>query len=243
MIKGLKSFIQQLIDGGLFQSAVVLALSFGHIHDLALQAHQAHWAAWLYPPSVDMLMVGGYRRILASRRDHESTKGGWRVFAFGTACSLAANVIDSWLSTHSALGVIVGSYPAVAAVVATTSLGHSVRRRASGQDAPVGVAAEAEVQEQDRGEQDALQAPSCDTPVDGGDPPVHDPRDTPGPDFSTLDAAEVLPAMFARITAGHPRDTFPSGEVFCGFVNGFLVSHGYPKVSHMTIRRAFEELA
>lgn len=113
--------IKRLSDGILFQFLMVGALSFSHIHDVVAAHGQAGWKAWLYPPSVDLLTVAAYRRILANRRDGMA----WCAFLLGLVASLAANVVDAWGAVPSGLvlAVAIGVWPAVALLVCTM-LGH-----------------------------------------------------------------------------------------------------------------------
>ena len=116
--------LKKLADGIAFQALMVGSLSFSHIHDVVAAHGQAGWKSWLYPPSVDLLTVAAFRKLVAARRDGEPTGPAWCAFLLGLAVSLAANVIDSWnYPSGRALAVAIGVWPAVA-LFACTLLAH-----------------------------------------------------------------------------------------------------------------------
>jgi hypothetical protein len=112
--------LKKLTDGILFQALMVGSLSFSHIHDVVAAHGQAGWKSWLYPPSVDLLTVAAYRKLVAARRDGKPTGPAWCAFLLGLAASLAANVIDSWATPSGrVLAVAIGVWPAIALLVCT----------------------------------------------------------------------------------------------------------------------------
>jgi hypothetical protein len=117
----IKPLVQRLTDGIVFQFLMVGALSFSHIHDVVAAHGQAGWKSWLYPPSVDLLTVAAYRRILAARQEGRQDGMAWCAFLLGLAASLAANVVDAWGAVPSGLvlAVAIGVWPAVALLVCT----------------------------------------------------------------------------------------------------------------------------
>jgi hypothetical protein len=117
--------IKRLSDGIIFQFLMVGSLSFSHIHDVVAAHGQAGWKSWLYPPSVDLLTVAAYRRILAARRENRHDGMAWCAFLLGLSASLAANVVDAWAAVPSGLvlAVAIGVWPAIALLVCTL-LGH-----------------------------------------------------------------------------------------------------------------------
>ena len=125
--------IKRLSDGIVFQFLMVGALSFSHIHDVVAAHGQAGWKSWLYPPSVDLLTVAAYRKILVNRRDGMA----WCGFLLGLSASLAANVVDAWAAVPSGLvlAVAIGVWPAVALLVCTM-LGHDHTPAKSSTEAP-----------------------------------------------------------------------------------------------------------
>lgn len=112
-----KTLAKRAADGIVFQFLMVGALSFSHIHDVVSAHGQAGWKSWLYPPSVDLLTVAAYRRILANRRDPMA----WCAFLLGLFASLAANIVDAWAAVPSGLvlAVAIGVWPAIALLVCT----------------------------------------------------------------------------------------------------------------------------
>jgi hypothetical protein len=43
------------------------SLSFAHIHELATTEGQTRWKGWMYPLSVDLLMVAAWSRLRRAR--------------------------------------------------------------------------------------------------------------------------------------------------------------------------------
>jgi Protein of unknown function (DUF2637) len=128
--------LKKLADGIAFQALMVGSLSFSHIHDVVAAHGQAGWKSWLYPPSVDLLTVAAFRKLVAARRDGEPTGSAWCAFLLGLAVSLAANVIDSWnYPSGRVLAVAIGVWPAVA-LFACTLLAHDPTPAVEQTDAP-----------------------------------------------------------------------------------------------------------
>ena len=129
--------LKRLSDGIIFQFLMVGSLSFSHIHDVVAAHGQAGWKSWLYPPSVDLLTVAAYRRILAARRENRHDPMAWCTFLLGLSASLAANVVDSWAAIPSGLvlAVAIGVWPAVA-LLACTLLGHDQAEPGQSTEAP-----------------------------------------------------------------------------------------------------------
>ncbi|MFJ4786025.1 DUF2637 domain-containing protein [Streptomyces sp. NPDC088794] len=75
------------LDAVLVQAVIAGALSFAHLHDLALAAGQTGWKAWAYPISVDLLMVAAWRRLRA-----QSSRLAWCWFLVALIASLGANI-------------------------------------------------------------------------------------------------------------------------------------------------------
>jgi len=114
--------LRRLTDGVLPQAFITGALSFAHIHDLALKYGQTGWKAWTYPLSVDLLTVAAYRKLVAAHRAKGPTFLPWVCFLLALGASLSANIIAT--GGRSPLGVAVGVWPAVA-FLGCTLLGHS----------------------------------------------------------------------------------------------------------------------
>ncbi|MEW1551414.1 DUF2637 domain-containing protein [Streptomyces tsukubensis] len=104
-----------LRDPLLIQATIAAALSFSHIHDIAVAAGQTGWKAWAYPVSVDLLMVMAWKQI---RTPGTQKKGAWLWFLTSLVASLGANVGTSGVMDLSNpptwLRVIVAGWPAAA---------------------------------------------------------------------------------------------------------------------------------
>ncbi|WP_435881305.1 DUF2637 domain-containing protein [Streptomyces parvulus] len=102
------------IDAVLVQALIAAALSFAHLHDLALAAGQDGWKAWAYPVSVDLLLVAAWRRL----RTGQAKAAGWCWFVIALTASLGANVATAGLLDLKAvpdwLRILVAGWPAVA---------------------------------------------------------------------------------------------------------------------------------
>jgi hypothetical protein len=102
------------VDAVLVQAVIAAALSFAHLHDLALAAGQDGWKAWAYPVSVDLLLVAAWRRL----RSGEAKAAGWCWFLVALTASLGANVATAGLldleNVPAWLRILVASWPAVA---------------------------------------------------------------------------------------------------------------------------------
>ncbi|MER7779615.1 DUF2637 domain-containing protein [Streptomyces sp. NPDC096191] len=102
------------IDAVLVQALIAAALSFAHLHDLALAAGQDGWKAWAYPVSVDLLLVAAWRRL----RTGQAKAAGWCWFVIALTASLGANVATAGLLDLRAvpdwLRILVAGWPAVA---------------------------------------------------------------------------------------------------------------------------------
>lgn len=107
------------------QALIAGSLSFAHIHELANESGQTGWKGWMYPLSVDLLMVAAWQRLRRAREAGESTFGPWFWFLLALAGSLAAN-IASCGPKPGRMQIAVAVWPAVA-FLGTTLLGHGTR--------------------------------------------------------------------------------------------------------------------
>ncbi|MFD6990869.1 DUF2637 domain-containing protein [Streptomyces sp. NPDC059943] len=102
------------VDAVLIQAVIAAALSFAHLHDLAVAAGQDGWKAWAYPISVDLLLVAAWKRL----RSGHSKAAGWSWFLIALAASLGANVATAGLldldNVPAWLRITVAGWPAVA---------------------------------------------------------------------------------------------------------------------------------
>ncbi|GAA3796343.1 DUF2637 domain-containing protein [Streptomyces phyllanthi] len=112
------------VDAVLVQAVIAAALSFAHLHDIAMAAGQDGWKAWAYPISVDLLLVAAWRRL----RSGEAKAAGWCWFVIALAASLGANVATAGLldlgDVPAWLRILVAGWPAVA-FLGGTLLAHS----------------------------------------------------------------------------------------------------------------------
>jgi hypothetical protein len=112
------------VDAVLIQALIAAALSFAHLHDLAVAAGQDGWKAWAYPVSVDLLLVAAWKRL----RTGVAKASGWAWFLVALAASLGANIATAGLldldHVPSWLRIAVAGWPAVA-FLGGTLLAHS----------------------------------------------------------------------------------------------------------------------
>ncbi|WP_093799844.1 DUF2637 domain-containing protein [Streptomyces sp. Wb2n-11] len=129
------------VDAVLVQAVIAAALSFAHLHDVALAAGQDGWKAWAYPVSVDLLLVAAWRRL----RSGEAKAAGWCWFLIALAASLGANVATAGLldldHVPAWLRILVAGWPAVAflggtLLVHSSPTTHDETSDAAGQEAP-----------------------------------------------------------------------------------------------------------
>ncbi|MEU2060663.1 DUF2637 domain-containing protein [Streptomyces sp. NPDC013455] len=102
------------VDAVLVQALIAAALSFAHLHDVAVAAGQDGWKAWAYLVSVDLLLVAAWRRL----RSGHGKAAAWCWFVIALAASLGANVATAGLldlgHVPAWLRILVAGWPAVA---------------------------------------------------------------------------------------------------------------------------------
>ncbi|BBC96160.1 DUF2637 domain-containing protein [Streptomyces griseofuscus] len=117
------------VDAVLVQAVIAAALSFAHLHDLAVAAGQDGWKAWAYPVSVDLLLVAAWRRL----RSGGPKAAGWCWFLVALTASLGANIATAGLLNLGAvpawLRILVAGWPAVA-FLGGTLLAHTTHETA-----------------------------------------------------------------------------------------------------------------
>ncbi|MFJ6393619.1 DUF2637 domain-containing protein [Streptomyces sp. NPDC091972] len=117
------------VDAALVQALIAAALSFAHIHDIAMAAGQDGWKAWAYPISVDLLLVATWRRLRSG-----TAKAAWCWFVIALTASLGANVATAGLldmtDVPAWLRILVAGWPAVA-FLGGTLLAHSAPKTAT----------------------------------------------------------------------------------------------------------------
>ncbi|WP_020123012.1 DUF2637 domain-containing protein [Streptomyces canus] len=118
------------VDAVLVQALIAAALSFAHIHDIAMAAGQGGWKAWAYPISVDLLLVAAWRRL----RTGTAKAAAWCWFVIALIASLGANVATAGLldmtDVPAWLRILVAGWPAVA-FLGGTLLAHSAPKAAT----------------------------------------------------------------------------------------------------------------
>ncbi|MFD9441006.1 DUF2637 domain-containing protein [Streptomyces sp. NPDC060006] len=121
------------VDAVLVQAVIAAALSFAHLHDIALAAGQDGWKAWAYPVSVDLLLVAAWRQL----RTGDAKASGWCWFVIALTASLGANVATAGLldldQVPAWLRILVAGWPAVA-FLGGTLLAHSAPKTAEDVD-------------------------------------------------------------------------------------------------------------
>ncbi|MCX4763270.1 DUF2637 domain-containing protein [Streptomyces sp. NBC_01275] len=206
------------VDAVLVQALIAAALSFAHIHDIAVAAGQDGWKAWAYPVSVDLLLVAAWRRLRSG-----SAKGAaWCWFVIALTASLGANVATAGLldlgDVPAWLRILVAGWPAVA-FLGGTLLAHS---------APKAATAVAVVEDQEDEPETAPEPPAqpaAEAPPERPAVPVpaalidharkvaadHRTRTGTPMDVSTLRARLGVPAPMAEAIAAHLTPT-PTGS-------------------------------
>ncbi|WP_406273138.1 DUF2637 domain-containing protein [Streptomyces sp. NBC_00191] len=105
-------------DAVLIQAVIAGALSFAHLHDIAVAAGQDGWKAWAYPISVDLLLVAAWRRLRILRAAGEPARAAWTWFTVALTASLGANVATAGLldlaNVPAWLRILVAGWPALA---------------------------------------------------------------------------------------------------------------------------------
>jgi hypothetical protein len=144
------------VDAVLIQAVIAAALSFAHLHDLAVAAGQDGWKAWAYPVSVDLLLVAAWKRL----RSGESKAAGWSWFLVALAASLGANVATAGLldldNVPAWLRILVAGWPAIAFLGGTLLAHEAVADRTEAVVEPASTAPELEPQSETRPEPPAL---------------------------------------------------------------------------------------
>ncbi|MFB7956204.1 DUF2637 domain-containing protein [Streptomyces sp. NPDC056045] len=175
------------LDAVLVQAVIAGALSFSHLHDLALAAGQDGWKAWAYPISVDLLLVAAWRRM----RTHAGNRPAWVWFVIALAASLGANIATAGLldldHVPAWLRILVAGWPALA-FLGGTLLAH----------APAPAPAEAPADPEPAPEQPPLTAPEPepvpDVTVERAPEPEPAPQLPPAPEPAPDPAPAPVPA-------------------------------------------------
>ncbi|WP_108999492.1 DUF2637 domain-containing protein [Streptomyces rishiriensis] len=200
------------IDAVLVQALIAAALSFAHIHDVAVAAGQDGWKAWAYPVSVDLLLVATWRRL----RSGSSKGAAWCWFVIALAASLGANVATAGLldlgDVPAWLRILVAGWPAVA-FLGGTLLAHTTPKAAD----EVEAIEDQEDEPETAPEPTAPAPPAIEAPLDRPAVPVpaalidharkvaaeHHTRTGTPMDVTTLRARLGVPAPMAEAIASH----------------------------------------
>ncbi|KUN27147.1 SpdA protein [Streptomyces corchorusii] len=178
------------VDAVLVQALIAAALSFAHLHDVAVAAGQDGWKAWAYPVSVDLLLVAAWRRL----RSGHGKAAAWCWFVIALAASLGANVATAGLldlgNVPAWLRILVAGWPAVA-FLGGTLLAHTAPKT----DPAPGVIKDQE------DESEAAPEPPAQPAIET--PPQHPP--VPVPSALVAHARKVAAEHHAR--TGVPIDT------------------------------------
>jgi hypothetical protein len=181
------------VDAVLVQALIAAALSFAHLHDIALAAGQDGWKAWAYPVSVDLLLVAAWRRL----RSGEAKAAGWCWFVIALAASLGANVATAGLldmnDVPAWLRILVAGWPAVA-FLGGTLLAHTT---------PTTVDENAEDSDDPVGQEDAPELDSEEPP----EPPPTPPAIEPPPERPTVAVPAALVEHARKVAAEHHTRT------------------------------------
>lgn len=203
------------IDAVLVQAVIAAALSFAHLHDLAVAAGQDGWKAWAYPVSVDLLLVAAWKRL----RSGESKTAGWCWFLVALAASLGANIATAGLldlgHVPPWLRVLVAGWPA-AAFLGGTLLAHGpAAEHAEADDVEASASEVAHVEPPDRAQKPEFVAEPASPPPPADQVPAalihhaqkvaaeHRTRTGAPIDTATLRARLGVPAPLAEAIAAH----------------------------------------
>ncbi|MYR54708.1 DUF2637 domain-containing protein [Streptomyces sp. SID625] len=193
------------VDAVLVQALIAAALSFAHLHDVAVAAGQDGWKAWAYPVSVDLLLVAAWRRL----RSGHGKAAAWCWFVIALAASLGANVATAGLldlgNVPAWLRILVAGWPAIA-FLGGTLLAHSTPKTDPAPEVIEDQEDESETAPEPPA-QPAIEAPPQPSPV-----PVHHARKVAAEhqartgvpiDTPTLRARLGVPAPMAEAIAAH----------------------------------------
>jgi hypothetical protein len=181
------------VDAVLVQALIAAALSFAHLHDIALAAGQDGWKAWAYPVSVDLLLVAAWRRL----RSGEAKAAGWCWFVIALAASLGANIATAGLldmnDVPAWLRILVAGWPAVA-FLGGTLLAHTT---------PTTAAEDTEHTDDPVDQEDTPEhVPNLD-PVEPPEPPPTPPSIEPPPERPAVAVPAALVEHARKVAAEH----------------------------------------
>jgi hypothetical protein len=110
------------------------AISFAHIHDLAVRHGQSGWRALVYPVVIDAVTVHSLTILLRKGQRRAVRVLAWAGVVFFTLVSFAANLLDA--PAHDPVGMGLSAAP-VAAFLFSTLLAHLLTQPADEAAEPV----------------------------------------------------------------------------------------------------------
>lgn len=202
-----------------FLAVLTGALSFSHIHDMALHHGQGGVRAWAYPLAIDAVTVHALRLLLRPELPALVRVLAWVEFVLFTAASLAVNLLDA--PSRDVVGMVMALLPGLAFVLVALIM-HLLTHWPS-----------------EEGEQ-------AEAPSDTVEPPAQQPKTAKprkgasGPHVATSRAA------IARSLAPAFRATYQGPEsdrrkAFTEHVNAHLTGRGLRQLDDRACRRALQE--
>lgn len=110
-------------------AVIAAAVSYRHLHMLAVQHGETTWSASLLPLSVDGMILAASLSLLADSR--RGKRGGllpWLLLILGSLASVAANIA---VAHPSAIGRVVAAWPAIALIGGLEMIFRQIRQAAS----------------------------------------------------------------------------------------------------------------
>jgi hypothetical protein len=106
-------------------AGIAAAVSYRHMHELALRHGEGSWTAVLIPLSVDGMVVASSMSVLmASRSGRRAEFLPWALLVIGSLASLAANVA---VAEPTLIGQVIAAWPSFAFVGAYELLQNQLR--------------------------------------------------------------------------------------------------------------------
>ncbi|MFI6324790.1 DUF2637 domain-containing protein [Nonomuraea sp. NPDC050556] len=113
-------------------AAIAAAVSYRHLHMLAVRHGESTWSAALLPLSVDGMILAASLSLLSDSRRGE--RGGlfpWFLLILGSVASVAANIA---VAHPTAVGRIVAAWPAIALIGGLEMTFRQIRQSVSARD-------------------------------------------------------------------------------------------------------------
>lgn len=202
-----------------FLAGVNGALSFSHIHDLALHHGQGGLRAWAYPFAIDAVTVHALRLLLRPELRALVRVLAWVEFVLFTAASLAVNLLDA--PSDDVVGMVMALLPGLAFVLVALIM-HLLTHQ------PV------EADEQ------------AEEPSDEVEPPARTSKATKSRKRASGPRVATSRAAIARSLAPDFRRDYTGSEserrkAFTEHVNAHLTGRGLKPLDDRACRRALQE--